>query len=229
MIRAQVIALLLATAGASGAEPERLIRGGEVEPRVVLREMPLSEALTLVSRHTGLVLRPLVVDEFHDAGLDLEVMVGPLELPRDRMMAVEALLSATPADDFDRPTWQMAGDGAVLIGPRSRLDAFVSLRAYDVQDLLAVLPDYVDVPEMDIDAALSRTGGAVFSGNDENVPIREGELEMEPDELMDLICAMVEPDCWRENGGEAASIMLYQGRLMVRAPGYVHRALGGRE
>ena len=37
----------------------------------------------------------------------------------------------------------------------------------------------------------------------------------------------VEPDAWIDNGGDAASIRFYQGVLIVRAPDYVQRQIGG--
>ena len=37
----------------------------------------------------------------------------------------------------------------------------------------------------------------------------------------------VEPDAWEDAGGSAASVRYYQGVLMVRAPDYIHRQIGG--
>ena len=37
----------------------------------------------------------------------------------------------------------------------------------------------------------------------------------------------IEPDAWQVNGGDAASIRYYQGTLIVRAPDYIQRQLGG--
>jgi hypothetical protein len=47
------------------------------------------------------------------------------------------------------------------------------------------------------------------------------------DELVDFIVGMVEPDAWRRNGGEWATIEYREGTLIVRAPDFVHRQLDG--
>ena len=37
----------------------------------------------------------------------------------------------------------------------------------------------------------------------------------------------MEPDAWDINGGEYATIRYYQGTLIIRAPDYIHRQIGG--
>ena len=43
--------------------------------------------------------------------------------------------------------------------------------------------------------------------------------------LVDLIRMVIEPDGWRANGGDWASIQFYQGALIVRAPDFIHRQI----
>ena len=38
---------------------------------------------------------------------------------------------------------------------------------------------------------------------------------------------IVEPDGWADNGGEWGTIRYYQGTLIVRAPDFMHRQIGG--
>ncbi len=68
-------------------------------------------------------------------------------------------------------------------------------------------------------------GGSIFGDPDEP-PDRRTELE-KAQEVIDLIIEIVEPDEWVDNGGEAASIRYYQGTLIVRAPDYIQRQIGG--
>jgi hypothetical protein len=68
-------------------------------------------------------------------------------------------------------------------------------------------------------------GGNIFDDpGDEKA--RRSKDEMAQD-LIDLITKIVEPDGWDINGGEMASIEYYTGTLIVRAPDFVHRQLGG--
>ena len=47
------------------------------------------------------------------------------------------------------------------------------------------------------------------------------------DQLIDLIIEIVEPDSWIEAGGDDASIRYYQGTLIIRAPDFIQRQIGG--
>ncbi|MCH2161390.1 MAG: hypothetical protein MK085_05905, partial [Phycisphaerales bacterium] len=57
-------------------------------------------------------------------------------------------------------------------------------------------------------------------------PDRQSEEE-KVEQIIDIILEVVEPEMWVENGGDAASIRYYQGVLIVRAPDFVHRLIGG--
>ncbi len=71
-----------------------------------------------------------------------------------------------------------------------------------------------------------RGGGGGIFGDPGDEADRRTELE-KAQEVIDLILEIVEPDEWIENGGEAASIRYYQGTLIVRAPDYIQRQIGG--
>ena len=68
-------------------------------------------------------------------------------------------------------------------------------------------------------------GGSIFgeAGDEED---RRTELE-KAQEVIELIIDIVEPDAWIDNGGDWASIRYYQGTLIVRAPDYIQRQIGG--
>lgn len=68
-------------------------------------------------------------------------------------------------------------------------------------------------------------GGQIF-GEPGDAPETPSEEER-AQKLIDIILETVEPDAWVDNGGDVATIRYYQGVLLVRAPDYVHRALGG--
>ena len=68
-------------------------------------------------------------------------------------------------------------------------------------------------------------GGAPF-GNPGDEPERMSEEE-KVQQLVDIILETIEPDAWLDNGGDAASIRYFEGVLIVRAPDYIQRQLGG--
>lgn len=68
-------------------------------------------------------------------------------------------------------------------------------------------------------------GGAPF-GNPEGEPDRLSEDE-KVQQIVDIILETIEPDAWQQNGGDAASIRYYEGVLIIRAPDYIQRQIGG--
>ena len=38
---------------------------------------------------------------------------------------------------------------------------------------------------------------------------------------------MIEPEAWEDNGGHRAVMSYFEGALVVRAPDYIHRQIGG--
>jgi hypothetical protein len=68
-------------------------------------------------------------------------------------------------------------------------------------------------------------GGSIFGdpGEEEERATEEERAQ----EIIDLIVETVEPDAWDIHGGEFATIRYYQGTLIIRAPDYIHRQIGG--
>jgi uncharacterized membrane protein YgcG len=120
------------------------------------------------------------------------------------------------------------------------------LRMYDVRDLLMEIPNFTNAPAFDLRSALQsggtgdNGGGDDFGGGggddggglfgedeDEEEEEQAGQTRQErAEELEDLIRSTIEPDIWRENGGQFASIRYFRGMLVVNAPQYVHQQIG---
>jgi len=126
----------------------------------------------------------------------------------------------------------------VEVKPRRIANRDTELRFYDVRDLLMDVPTFSNAPEFDLRSALeSRTGGSGGGGSSSSEGIFGDEADEEDDEqattkrgraerLADLVANTVEPDIWRRNGGEFASIRYFRGMLLIRAPEYAHRQIG---
>jgi hypothetical protein len=67
--------------------------------------------------------------------------------------------------------------------------------------------------------------GGSFGGSSGNnsAPTKEEKAE----EVIDLITGAVEPEAWVRYGGEWATIRFLNGSLIVNAPDYIHRQIGG--
>ncbi|MFO0829295.1 MAG: hypothetical protein U0572_14250 [Phycisphaerales bacterium] len=69
------------------------------------------------------------------------------------------------------------------------------------------------------------SGGGIF-GDPGDAPQAVPEEER-AQKIVDLILETVEPDAWADNGGDIATIRYHQGVLIVRAPDYIQRQIGG--
>jgi hypothetical protein len=68
-------------------------------------------------------------------------------------------------------------------------------------------------------------GGSIF-GDPGDAPERLTETER-AQVIIDLITETIEPEAWDVAGGDWASIRYYTGTLIIRAPDYIHRQIGG--
>jgi hypothetical protein len=94
-----------------------------------------------------------------------------------------------------------------------------------------VIPDFPNVPALDIDSVLQQGGGGGGGGQspfeqnqEDDNRVRETDEEA-AQRIIDLITDDIEPDQWQDNGGDGASVRFYKGTLLIRAPDYIHRQI----
>ena len=58
-------------------------------------------------------------------------------------------------------------------------------------------------------------------------PVLQPPPQEKAEELIAIITELVEPNLWNINGGTAAYIRYYEGNLIIRAPDFVQRQIGG--
>lgn len=89
---------------------------------------------------------------------------------------------------------------------------------YDIRDLEVTVPNYLNAPEFDLNAALSGRGQSPFRDSQQVktiLPAHNGE------EIINLITTFVEPDAW----GSEATIRYYRGNLIIDAPQRIHKQI----
>jgi uncharacterized membrane protein YgcG len=186
-------------------------------------------------------------------GFDPEL---PITLTMERAPALAVLERMIALASTEPSTWQLRDD-FVEVGPKARLNARGSqdVRIYPVRDLLFEVPNFDNAPEFNLNQSLQSGGGGGGAGGGGGgmggggfgggggggaggggggggapfgeageMPARRPEQER-AEELMDLIQSIVEPDIWTDDS--SASMRFYDGNLIVRAPDYVHRQIGG--
>lgn len=208
----------------SGEDPRSAALAQLLQPASAeFDDAALDDIVTYIQQVTGVSIDP-VWDDQGATGLarDATVTMHVDGLPM--LTLLERVLDKAD-DDFDPATWQFSEDGILEIGPRSALNRHAYPRIYDVNDLIFEIPDFTDVPDLELGQIVQGQGG---SRQDVELDIPAAKSQAERlDDLVGLIESTVEFDQWRNNGGDGADISVYRGSLLVRAPGYIHRQIGG--
>jgi len=115
-------------------------------------------------------------------------------------------------------TWQLR-DGVLEVGLKSRFSkrGWQKLITYPIADLLFTIRDF-EAPELNP----SGGSGSMSPTTEPNEPSKQEQI----DRIVELITTFVEPEQWELNGGEC-TITNYRDTLLIRAPDFIHRQIGG--
>ena len=201
-------------------------------PDVDFRDLRLEDVLSFITDITGAEIEPLWIDDRTVDGLDKDALIT---LKVKRVSALRLLeMVLEKAGDASAVysggnSWQMTDWGAIECGPKELLAKHMRLEVYPINDLLWQVPDYDESPTIDLQSVLQSSqggGGQSPFQNDQQQDIDRRPAEERANDVIDILEALVEPESWLSGGG-TASIRYFQGNLLVRAPDYVHRQLGG--
>jgi hypothetical protein len=230
-----------ASAATVAATPARLTTGIPQRDTLVrmtrtvtvdFQDQRVEDVITFIQTSSGADLEPMWADDRNTDGLDKDRLISVKVQNQTFLLLLEKVLDAAKPDIGGDNAWQMSETGAMQVGPKERLNRVKRVEIYDINDLIMEIPDYRDIPRIDLQQALqsSQGGGSGQSpfreeGQDDQMRTRERQERAE--ELMELLQSIVEPEQWVENGGTGGSIRLFQGTLIVNAPDYMHRGLNG--
>lgn len=156
---------------------------------------------------------------------------APVQLDLSAIPAGQALtLLVRTANPDVRVVWDVE-PGFIHLMTQAQADRMPVLAVYDVADMLTEIPAFTDFPAFDLGSALESrarggSNGRFFgdaAGGDNPRPTKQQRGE----QLAQLIRDTIEPANWDENGGiHGHSVRYWNGRLIIRAPKYVHRQIG---
>lgn len=239
---------------ATGAAPASTVTTGQVVVRssgipqrdtltkfmavtsVEFKETRLEEVMRWVVATSGADADVLWMDDHSGAGLDKDTPVTAKFENRTLLDIVEGVLERFGDVNASGggATWQMTQSGAIQISTKDRLNKYRRVEVYPIRDLMLDTPNYTNAYELDLQQALQQAGqGGGGGGQSPFTQGNQGEQqqkrsdEEKSNEIIDILTQLVEPDQWQQNGGEAATMRYFQGALLVNAPDYVHRGLGG--
>ena len=231
LLAAAAVLLIAPAAAADDPRAETLDR---LAQRVTAEfdDARLEDVVQFIETIGDIEIDPLWLDDRETSGLDRdrEVSASVTEVPL--LVLLERVLRDA-SDAFDRATWQLTPGGVVEVGPRTRLNESATLRIYDINDLIFEIPNYDNVPQLDLDQALQQGGGGGGGGGgglfeDEDDEFDRPSRRELAEQVIDIILEVVEPEQWRANGGDGGTITLYrESLLLIRAPDYMQRQLEG--
>ena len=181
---------------------------------VDFQDKRLEDVITFIQTSSAAEIEPLWTDEKNTDGLDKEHLISVKVDQASFLSLIEKVLEKSRGDVGGESTWQMSSSGALQIGPKERLNKYRRVEIYDINDLLMDVPDYTDVPRIDLQQALQSSQGGGGGGgqspfreqgnNDRNAKLKDRQTKA--DEVIQLITGIVEPDQWIDNGGRGGSI-----------------------
>jgi uncharacterized membrane protein YgcG len=202
--------------------------------------------------HIETVLGINIVGRYSDdrtgTGLDPEAPITLNVVNKPALTVLEMILDQAAGDE--EATWQLR-EGYVEVGTKERLasGSALEIRYYSIKDLLFTAPQFNNAPALDLNNALNQgqnqrgggggggggAGGGSGGGGGNQGNIFGNSQPEEPrmteaeraQQIIDLIVETVEPDGWDISGGTWATIRYYQGTLIIKAPDFIHRQIGG--
>lgn len=209
--------------------PTRHLHTTIIDP-VTLDNVRARDAFRWWSRATGI---PLVINwrAMEEHGIDPDT---PIDLDLRNVPAGVVLSLMMKQLSPQEPLMYEVAEYYIRIMTKEEANKDTVVLVYDVRDLTQRIPNFVG-PEFDLNDALSNTssGGSSTAAQsattlfgDDNDPEQEKSEEERGEEIVELIRTTIEPSIWQAYGGLHASIRYFNGRLIVKAPRYVHAQIG---
>ena len=200
---------------------------------VRMEEAPIADAVAWLAGATGVPLR-ILDDNKGQSGIDLSVEITLDVRGMPALTVLEIMMEQYEDDTGEACDWQLR-TGRVEVSTKDRLarKSAQRLKRYPIQDLITNVPNFDNGPRLDLGTALgqgSQQGGgngsqSLFQGGSEDPDLPSTAEKAE--QIIELIVELIDAEGWARNGGSWASIRYHEGNLLIKAPDFVHRRVGG--
>ncbi len=170
-----------------------------------------------------------------DIGIQRDAEVTLNLRPVDVKVVLDRVLEKVSPDRFSRASWAVE-DGVLVISSQENLRRKTFIKIYDVRDLIFQVPDFPNVPELDLDTVLQQSsqrgggggGGGIFQ-DPEDVSVDQilQDEQDSLDQLVEIVQTNVDFDGWETNGGDTGFIQELNGNLIITNTAANHRAIVG--
>lgn len=193
----------------------------------------LQDVLTFVGTVTQIPM-DIDWDALSQIGVDQDTQVNLKLSPMPLNVLLDRVLFKVSSDPFQKAAWTV-NQGVLEISSDEALRRNRSLIIYNIQDLLFDIPNYIEVPEIDLNSVLQQgeggSGQSPFTGTGgggpgqgvEERPTREERIRR----IVDIIQANVDQNGWVDNGGETGTLQELNGSLIITNTPTNHREIVG--
>ena len=213
-------------------------------PELTFQDLPLEQVMQWLGEFTQLNIS-VRWQILQDAGVDKD---KPISIQARNLRLSQVLwLIMNDAGGSEIKLGYRASGNLLVLSTAEDLDKEMVTKIYDVSDLLITLPTAQRQGAFNVTQGMGQlgssgagggggggggAGGGMFGqgqtgqqgGYGQGQTAQGGQQEMQ--QLVDIIRQTIEPDTWRENGGQG-SILPYQRSIIVRNTILVHQRLGG--
>ena len=184
---------------------------------VLFKQVPIVQVLESLSQKSGVPIQALLLDKpTGSVGIDPAITID-LEIKDMRALEVLEIVLRQASDVSQNDCrWQTTPSG-IEVGPKSRLlrPSAMERRVYMVADLGFKVADFQPPP--------LQSGGT--GGGTAPPPFTPSQQDARYQKLKSLIQATVETDVWAEPSGGPCTIAIFNNRMIVIAPDFVHRSI----
>ncbi len=148
-----------------------------------------------------------------DIGVTRDDLVSLNLQPMQARVLLDRILRKVSPDSFSRANWAVE-DGVLVIASDEALRRNTTVQIYDVRDLLFQIEDFDEVPNLGLGRIQQGQGGGsttTFTVEDSEQPTEEELL----DKIIEIIQNNIDPNGWRENGGDTGDITDLNRNLII--------------
>ncbi len=147
-----------------------------------------------------------------------------------KVVLERALAKAARNDTGEKAAYSVL-DGIVTVGSELSLRKTTITQPYNITDLLLDTPNFTDVPDMDLRRVIAAADGKPMSNASPFTQKPKNDLRNDRDGrvrgIMGVVQNSIDPDGWRDHGGETSAIQELNGSLIITTTPQNHREIAG--
>lgn len=197
---------------------------------VDLNENRFEDVLKFIQSVTQLSIDP-DWESLATIGVEKDTPVTLKLSPVTYATALDRVLAKVSRDQFAKAGWAV-NEGIVTVASDETLRKNRTLVIYDIKDLLFVVRNYTDVPQIDLNSVLQQSQGGSGQSPFQNDQAQQNQddpaaRERRIRQIIDIIQANVDFEGWKDNGGETGSLQELNGSLIITNTPKNHREIVG--